>query len=153
MENFEYYRRLIDESIAKIGLDPETTRGPKPGQWSLRRGTAQIVLDLFQFKKDGPLFFSAMAPIMKTPKSNLEKLITELLKMNHGMAGVAFSIYGEFIFIRGIREVAGMDVQEAVNLITRVGNSADYYDEKLQKMFPHHAPIGFKTGGSDKSQV
>lgn len=150
MENIDHYIRVIDDSIARIGLDPASSKGQRPGQWNLRKGTAQIGLDLFQFEEKGPVFFSATAPIMKVPKSNLRKLLVELLKLNHAMVGLAFTIFGDIIYLRATREVAGMDAQEAMNLILRVGNGADFYDEKLQEKFPHKQPIGFQRSTNNE---
>lgn len=152
MENFEHYHRLIEDSIARIGLDPANAKGQHTGQWLITKGTAKIALDLFVFQQEGPLFFSVMSPIMKLPKSNLEKLLLELLQLNHSMAGLAFTIHGDLIFVRALREAAGMDAQEAMNLILRVGNSADFYDEELQKKFPHQQPIGFRTSSNSGEQ-
>ncbi|RMG31009.1 MAG: hypothetical protein D6730_01820 [Bacteroidetes bacterium] len=148
MESLEHYIHIVEDSIGRIGIDPAPSRGKQPGQWNLRKGSAQIALDLFRFKEDGPLFFSVMSPIMKVPKSNMERLATELLKINHSMAGTAFTLFRDLIFVRAIREAAGMDAVEAMNLILRVGNNADYFDEKLQQEFPHQQPIGFRTGNS-----
>ncbi len=46
----EHYYTLIEEALAEYNFDPKTARGPQPGLWNLKFGSASIWADVFQSK-------------------------------------------------------------------------------------------------------
>lgn len=140
MENLDFYYRMIDTAIAKLGVDPEACRGERKGQWTLTKGSAKVWLDLWHIEKEGRAYFQAMCPVLPVPTKNLEAFYRELLEINDKLFGVAFTIYKEWAWIKTIREVAGMDENEAFAMITRVGNYGDQYDDVLKQKYSDNPP-------------
>lgn len=148
MTNPAHYIRIIEEAIASLGLDPATLRRQQPGQWTLQQGSAQVYIDIFQLQEKGPIYIGILSPIMDLPKSNTEGFLKELLQLNNGILGAAFSLHGQTVTIRTARVIDGLDNQEALQLISLIANAADFYDDQLQSKYPHQEPIGFKTSYS-----
>ena len=137
MANLDPKYKLVETAIARLGVDPAKCRGQKPGQWSLIRGSVKVWLDLWHIEKENRAYFQVMSPVVKIPTEQKEQFYEELLKINDKLFGVAFSLYKENAWIKVIREVDGMDENEAFAMITRVGNYADKYDDELKnKYFP-----------------
>ena len=70
---------------------------------------------------------------MKIPTDMKRKnlLFEELLIINDKLFGVAFTIYQGWVYLKVIREVDGMDQNEAMAMLHRIGNYADQYDDEL----------------------
>lgn len=143
MQDLTPYYTIVEQAIQKIGIDPATCRGQNPGSWNMVKGSARIMLDLWFIQQEKRAYFSVVSPVMKMTRSNVESLTSELLKLNHMMFGAAFTLYNDIIYIRTIREVDGMDANEAASMIMRVGNYTDHYDDILREKFPYMEKIGF----------
>lgn len=143
MDNINFYRQVVIESIRHTGLDPEKCKGKEENEWCFRKGSAEIILILHNIKK-GEVYFSAMVKIMQIPNSNEKELFQELLKLNQGMVGAWFAIKGNMIIIKSTREAAGMNSIEGYQIIQHIGNCADHFDDILKNNFPYTESIGFK---------
>ena len=147
MQDVNHFLTIVEEAIGKLGIDPKITRTQQKGQWVVQKGTATIAIDIFTTRQvNGPLFFGVMSPIMKVPESDKIPFFQEILSLNHQMINAAFSVQQDHLFIRATRRIDGMDQQEAFDMITMVGQTADDYDERLQAKYPHRRPIGFVQG-------
>ena len=153
MENLETYYNLVEECIGKLGVDAASCRGEKPGQWSLKKGSVNVWIDVFHLEKEGRAYFQVMSPVMKVPTQNKGGLFEELLTINDRLFGVAFTLYKETVWLKVIREVQGMDVNEAFAMITRIGNYADQYDDELKAKYPSSAPPGGDFGPGSPPQM
>lgn len=145
MSDLTTYYQMIEDCITQLGVDPVTARGEEAGQWSLVKGSAKVWLDLWHIEREGRAYFQALSPVMKLteviPDKRLE-LFEELLKINHSLYGVAFTCYNDFLWIKVIREAAGMDKAEALAMISRVGTYSDEYDDYLrEKYLPPQPPV------------
>ena len=81
---------------------------------------------------------------MKLPADEVRlPFFQELLELNDKLFGVAFGIYNGWTWLKVIREVDGMDENEAFAMLTRIGNYADQYDDYL---------INKYGGGSSSAQ-
>lgn len=143
-ENISSFITVVEQAIQEMGVNPLETRGAQPGQWTLQKGSVQIILDIFQPIWQGPWFLNVMSPVMQLPISDLELLLEELLRLNHQIPGAGFSVFDQFVFMKAARPLLGMDATEARSLVEIVGSMADYYDEILQEKFPHKRTIGYK---------
>jgi hypothetical protein len=135
MENLSSYYTIIEECIQRLGIDPVQCRGEKEGQWSLTKGSAKVWLDLWHIEREGRAYLQVMSPFMEVPASNREVFFEDLLKTNDQMFGVAFSVYDGWSWLKVIREVDGLDSDEAFAMLTRVGNYADKYDDEFLEKY------------------
>jgi len=135
MQNLDYYYQIIEKAIAKLGLDPNVAKSGQDGRWFLTQGSADIIIDIFFNEGDQVNYFQVMSHIMEIPKRSRERFYEELLTINDHLLGIAFSISGGNVYLSDIRECDGLDVSEALEMIRKVAESADEYDNKLLEAF------------------
>jgi hypothetical protein len=133
--NLQPYYDLVENCIRSLGVDPVTCRGKQPGQWDLRRGSASVWVDVFWSENNKCGYFQIIAPVMQIPDNNQTAFFRELLELNHSFYGVAFTIFKDWVYIKMIRELEGMDQNEALAMLNRVGWYADEYDDKLKAKY------------------
>jgi hypothetical protein len=137
MEPITNYYEMIETIIRKFGVDPQICRGEQAGQWTLKKGSATIWVDVWKLQDDDYGYLQVMAPISELPVSGRDIFLTEVLELNHNLYGVGFTKYQEWIYIKGIRELDGLSEEEATAMMNRVGNYADEYDDYFKnKYFP-----------------
>lgn len=132
MELQPYYE-VVEGCINDLGVNPVDCRGEKPGQWTLRKGSATVWIDLWNIPQEERAYYQVMSPIFAIPQDAemRNNLFAELLSINDRLYGVAFTTFKEGIFIKVIREADGMDATEAQAMLLRVGNYADQYRKEL----------------------
>jgi hypothetical protein len=147
MEDLKVYYQMVEDCISRLGVDPVSARGTEEGQWSLVKGSAKVWLDLWHIEKESRAYFQVLSPVLKmtdVPDLRRAELLEELLKINHSLYGVAFTIHNDFLWIKVIREADGMDSNEAMAMMTRVGTYSDEYDDYLRDKYlpppPPQAP-------------
>ena len=42
------FYKLVDDAITDLGLNPDEVRGEQPGQWNLKKGKFDIMVDLWE---------------------------------------------------------------------------------------------------------
>ena len=62
-----------------------------------------------------------MAPIIEIPVDGRDIFMTEVLEINHNLYAVGFTKYKEWLYLKGIREVEGLDQNEVAAMFNRVG--------------------------------
>jgi len=132
MENLQYYYDMVEKCISDLGVDPSLCRGDKPGQWSLKKGSASVWIDVWHIDQENRGYFQVLAPVMEVPLTNQQSFFQELLELNYTLYGVAFVKYQNWIYVKLIRECDGLEQKEAAATINRVGWYADEYDDKLK---------------------
>jgi hypothetical protein len=132
MENLQYYYDMVETCIRDLGVDPAICRGEQPGQWSLKKGSASVWIDVWHIESEGRGYFQVLAPVMQVPGTNVEAFYQELLELNYTLYGVAFVKFKDWVYVKLIREVDGLEQKEAAATINRVGWYADEYDDKLK---------------------
>ena len=136
------YYEMVENVIRNLGVDPVACREQTAGQWSLVKGSASVWIDVFEPKNDSGFigYLQIMAPICQVPAHNAEAFYTEILETNHNLYGVGFTKFNEWIYIKGIREVDGIDEAEITSMFNRVSNYGDQYDDHFKsKYFPGQA--------------
>ncbi len=127
------YYDLVETVLQELGVNPEETRGNKPGQWDIYKGSAHVMIDVFEMK-NGWAYFQCLAPISKIPSDRKIEFYEEILEKNHQLFGVAMTKFKDSIYIKTIREVEAIDKTEILAQIKRIGNYADeldtFYKEK-----------------------
>ncbi|OQY03273.1 MAG: hypothetical protein B6I20_05340 [Bacteroidetes bacterium 4572_117] len=76
-----------------------------------------------------------MAPVVEVPTKNAEAFYREILEINHNLYGVGMTKHQSWIYIKTLRELEGIDANEMMAMINRVGNYADDYDDKLRNKY------------------
>ncbi len=135
MENLQVYYDMVETSIRDLGVDPAACRGEQAGQWSLKKGSASVWIDLWHIERENRAYFQVLAPVMQLPTSNLQAFYQELLELNYTFYGVAFVKYNDWVYVKVIREVDGLEQKETAAMINRVGWYADEYDDKLKARY------------------
>jgi Putative bacterial sensory transduction regulator len=132
MENLQFYYEMVNTSIRSLGVDPELCKGEKEGQWSLKKGSAAVWIDIWHIEQEKRGYFQVLAPVMQVPEANQPAFFQELLELNYTLYGVAFVKFKDWIYVKAIREVDGMQQSEVNATIDRVGWYADKYDDELK---------------------
>jgi hypothetical protein len=128
---------IIEKSITELGVNPVDCRGENPGQWNLKKGDTTVWVDLWYIEKEDRPYFQTMAPIFAVPSDpeTKNKVLEELLTINDSLFGVAFSIFNDFIYLKVVREASGMDNNEAIAMILRIGNYAELHRKELSEKY------------------
>ncbi|MCC7303675.1 MAG: YbjN domain-containing protein [Bacteroidia bacterium] len=140
MQPIQTYYNMVEDIIRNLGVDPAICRGEIAGQWNLKRGSANIWVDVWQTKdQQGNLqdygYIQVMAPVCEVPVNNQHLFTKELLEINHNLYGVSFTIFKEWAYIKSIRELDGLDQNEAQAMFNRIGSYADEYDDRLKQKY------------------
>jgi hypothetical protein len=143
----EHYYNLVEEVLSEYKIDPKAARGQTPGLWTLKFGSADIWVDVFQSKDaQGNLiaggYLQVLAPVCEVPVNNQHLFTKELLEINHSLYGVGFTIFKDNAYIKSIRELQGLDKSEVKSTFDRVSIYANDWDDKLKAKY-----FGFTGGG------
>lgn len=128
------YYEMVESCIQDLGIAPDKTRGDKPGQWDLYRGSARVMIDVFTLD-NGWSYFQCIAPIVKIPAGKKIEFYEEILEKNHSLYGVAMTKYKEWIYIKVIREIEGLDKSEMMAMLKRIGVYADELDDLYKNKY------------------
>lgn len=143
MNNLHYYYNVVENAMAKLGLNPQTARQKKAGQWTITKGQIPVWIDIFYYEIEKRIYFQVVAPVMKLPEQNQEKMGMELLAINHQLFGVAFCIHKDQVLLKTIREAEGLDSNEVYAMILRAGNYAEKYKKELAVKYPNWMKANF----------
>ena len=128
MIDFAQYQYIVEKAIARLGLNPNKCL-IKKGNWQLKKG--RVKLDILFFEQNGLQYFKAAALIAKVPDNANTDFYKKLLEFNTELNGLAFYIKEGTVYLKSVREVSGMDANEAFSMITKVGNYADKFDDEF----------------------
>lgn len=132
MQDLTPYYKMAEACLTSLGIPPDTAREGEPGAWTIKKGDARIHLFVKYIEHNTDNYFWAISPICELPNDELrKKFYEELLEINHTLYGVAFTKYDKWIYIKTIREINGIDENEMLSLISRVGTYADMYNDIL----------------------
>jgi hypothetical protein len=124
-EYVERFGELIGVVIPPLDAD---------GFTQVSRGSATVGINVVEEK--GFLMF--IAPIMDVPANNREALYRQLLELNYlATEDGAFAIDRESgrVYLRALRSLESLDVDEFVDLLDAVARVADEWDDKLRAQF------------------
>ena len=132
MQDLTLYYQMVEKCLVALGINPDTARENEPGLWSIKKGDAFIHIYVKYMEQNKDSYFWAISPICELPDDVLRKKFYEdLLQTNHTLYGVSFTKYDKWIYIKTIRELHGIDMDEMLSLISRVGTYADMYNDTL----------------------
>jgi hypothetical protein len=133
--DLEPYYQMVESCIKKLGVDPLACRGQNPGQWDLKRGSASVWIDVFKRENDYYGYFQCMAPVAAVPTNNVKEFYEEVLEKNYGLYGAAMNKFKDWVYMKTIRELDGIDEDEMMNMLSRVGTYADDLDDYFRNKY------------------
>ncbi|HEY2510122.1 MAG TPA: YbjN domain-containing protein [Polyangiaceae bacterium] len=142
MDEFDRAKGLVEETIKRLGIDPESARArgkeaPESVSWTFQRGSAAILVNLTRRKEDNKLYLRTISPVMTLPEpARREALYVRLLELNgRGLANCGFGLVGDRVVVVSERPCEGLDGQEAEQMVRLLAAVADTYDDKLVAEF------------------
>ncbi len=143
MENeFENAKKLVEATIAKIGLDPATTRAQAVGDaqaaWTLKRGSASVLVTVTRHEDEDVTYLRIASPVVTLPadKGKHGALLRRLLELNAaGLANAAFGLTGDRVVVVSERPAADLDEGEVEQMVRHTAAVADTFDDRLEKEF------------------
>ena len=139
MKNIQFYYDELEKVIIGLGVDPAICRGQKPGQWNLKKGSANVWVDIWKLKDKDYGYFQVMAPIVQIPSVNKEEFFQEILEINHKLYGVGMTKYKDWIYLKAVRELDDLSENEIRATLNRIGTYADDYDDYLKNKYSNPA--------------
>lgn len=137
----ESHRRQVLDLLASLGLEATERcledEGSTELVWVVRHGSAVIVVRLLWEEEEGEEagWFRLSSPLVFLPEKNVLPFYRRLLELNAELPGVALSVNGPVVELSGERPLAGMDREEAGELLHRVAACADKLDDMLAEEF------------------
>jgi hypothetical protein len=146
--NLKYYYDIVENCIHRIGVDPASCRAKDTeGHWDLKQGDIVVWIDVWHIERENRAYIQVVAPIMEVPIYRTPEFFEDLLRINDQLFGVAFTLHSNWTCIKAIREVEGLDEEEAYKMITRAGNYGIEYLRKLLKKYSNQGKGIDKRGG------
>ncbi len=135
---------MVEDVLIELGHFVNDCRVDAPNTlraWRVQKGSATVRISLV----DAPSYprLSIVAPVMRTDaKVNVLSLYRRLLELNcDEVAGAAFAVRRNEVLLKTERSILDLDQSEVLDLIRRVQEYADKYDDELV------AEFGGKLGG------
>jgi hypothetical protein len=125
---------MIEDVLVALGHSLAQSRlASKDGSssWRVKKGSAFVNVVLYTRKEEN--FLQVAAPVMHLDaKVNREKLFARLLELNGtAVYGTAFSLKGEEVILVAERSTVDLDRSEILDLVRRVEEYGDKYDDEL----------------------
>ncbi|CAA6815029.1 MAG: Unknown protein [uncultured Aureispira sp.] len=135
MLNLKKYYSTVEQAIIKIGLDPTKFRGEQEGEWTLHRGEYTIWIDVWNDPVEKVAYLQVVAPVIEIPEESQAVLFRDLLQINLQLCGIAFSVHGEKVVLKGTRVAEGLDVEEAHAMIMLISKYVSNFSPILLKRY------------------
>jgi hypothetical protein len=137
---FDTARKLVEEVVARLGLDPDKIRGesgPTLVTWSIQRGSAVILVSVGKSDRGDAAYLRAVSPVMSLPpESKRLPFFRRLLELNgQGLVNAAFGIIDDRVVVKSERPTSFLDSAEVEQIILHLSAVADTYDDRLVKEF------------------
>jgi len=117
------YYNLVDEAISELGLNPNETKGEMSGQWNLKKGKFDIMVDVWEQEKQ--FLFQVVSPLCALPDENKEGFMLYLLQKNYGLSGIAYAIMEDNVYLKYTTEVASLTKENIISLLTKTAFYAE----------------------------
>jgi len=135
---------MVEDALIELGHFVNDCRADAPGAlraWRVQKGSATVRITI----TDAPDYphLCVVAPVMRTDtRVDVLSLYRRLLELNcDTIAGTAFAVRRNEVLLVSERSVLDLDQSEVIDLIRRVQEYADKYDDELV------AEFGGKLGG------
>lgn len=134
-------RQLVEEMLRAAGVEPTRALvNDEPGRvsWSLRRGSANVLVALLGEGSESPTRIRVAASLLTLPTDEAarNRLFLRLLELNGGgLANAAFGVVGERVIAASERPTHGLDAVEVEQMVHHLAAVADTYDDRLVAEF------------------
>jgi len=130
---------MVEHVLVGRGLDVAASRVPSDGgpAWAIRQGSAQVLVFLTAGRAEYNTI-QVIAPVMRASQETLAgtAFYRRLLELNaQGLQQAAFGLRGDDVVLTADRSTAGLDPVEVEEMIRRVADYADHYDDTLVAEF------------------
>jgi hypothetical protein len=117
------FYNVVDEAIASLGLNAEETKGDQPGQWNLKKGRFDIMVDVWEQEKQ--FLFQVICPLCNLPDDNKEGFMLHLLQKNYGLSSLAYAIMEDSVYLKYTTEMNLLTTENIVTLLTKTAFYAE----------------------------
>ena len=77
MEDLTPYYEIIEQCIAKLGIDPAICRSDsRKGKWVLRKGSVQVTINIMYIEREDRSYCHIVSPIMRVPQNKQKELFS-----------------------------------------------------------------------------
>lgn len=118
--------KTVEEMLIQNGYHVETSRRG-PNAWVIQKGSAKI--NISYYEKMG--LITGDAYLCKLPQSNIKPIYEYLLRQNHEIEGLTFSIQGQDIILSLLIYDRYLNVDTGMQLLEHLFEMADHYDNIL----------------------
>ena len=139
--DFENAKKLVEETIKKLGLDPVGCRAPSTeaqAAWTLKRGSASVLVTVTHHQDEDETYLRVASPVVTVPadKTKHGALFRHLLELNAGgLANAAFGLVGDRVVAVSERPTEGLGPAEVEQTVKHLAAVADTFDDRLEKEF------------------
>lgn len=119
----QQFYKLVDDAITDLGLNPEEVRGEQAGQWNLKKGKFDIMIDLWE--QENQHIFQVVAPLCGMPEENREAFLLHLLEKNYGLSSLAYAVMNDTVFLKCTTEASSLVKEQIVMLLTKTAFYAE----------------------------
>ena len=131
--NLKVCVEMVEAVLTSSGIDPGRARITAEGgpAWGLTRGSAEVFVFL-STSDGGDNNIQVIAPVMRPAVEQRDRLFSHLLELNaNELTGAAFGLRAGDVVLTADRSTIGLDRVEVEEMIRRVGEYADHYDDLL----------------------
>jgi hypothetical protein len=137
--NLKSCEQMVESVLVARGVDPQRSRiqsaaGPA---WGLRQGSAEVYIFLTAGAA-GDNFIQVVSPVMRpsTEAISSPRFYGKLLELNaNELTGAAFGLRDSEVVLTADRSTSGLDKVEVEEMIRRVADYGDHYDDALVQEF------------------
>ena len=130
--------RMVEDVIKSLGHDPDESRISTPGDgpgWRVQKGSAFVTVILSSADDENQLQVSASV-VRLDGKVDRLRLYQRLLELNAtAIKGAAFGLQGDDVILVAERSTLDLDLSEVAELVKKVEEYADHYDDTLVAEF------------------
>ena len=120
------YYNTVEAAIKQLGITAEETRGQQPGQWNLKKGKFDIMIDVWEQEKQ--FLFQIVCPLCSLPDENKEGFMLYLLNKNYGMSSMAYAIMEDSVYLKYTTEIDSLTEQNIFMLLSKTAFYAEQSD-------------------------
>jgi hypothetical protein len=142
-QDFEHAKKLVEDTLRKLGLDPAAMHANAGGSnsqaaWTLKRGSASVLVTVTHRADEKASYLRVAAPVVVLPAdaARHQALFRHLLELNAaGLANAAFALAGDKVIVVCERPTPGLGAEEVEQSIRHLAAVADTFDDRLEKEY------------------
>jgi hypothetical protein len=142
--NLRACEQMVETVLTHMGVDPAESRLPRADgaaesegpSWGLTCGSAHLFVFLTSSPNSEDNYIHVVAPVFRPPDEVDSALWRRLLELNgRVLTGAAFGLRDGEVVVTTDRSTQDLDRGEVEDMIRRIGDYADLYDDALVREF------------------